>query len=99
MVSKLGEGYYDNNELVPTGKEEKEQYFYFQDHLGSSTYITDLNGDIAQYTAYTPYGEPFVETRSVSPYKFIVIEISFKKKNLKALNYCLFMLILFKFAI
>jgi RHS repeat-associated protein len=70
LVSKLGEGYYENNELVSTGKEEKEQYFYFQDHLGSSTYITDLNGDIAQYSAYTPYGEMFREYRNVTPYRF-----------------------------
>ncbi len=70
LVSKLGEDYYENNELVPTGKEEKEQYFYFQDHLGSSTYITDLNGDIAQYTAYTPYGEMFREYNNVTPYRF-----------------------------
>ena len=70
LVSKLGEGYYDNNELVSTGKEEKEQYFYFQDHLGSSTYITNLNGEIAQYSAYTPYGEMFREYRNVTPYRF-----------------------------
>ncbi len=70
LVSKIGEDYYENNELVPTGKEEKEQYFYFQDHLGSSTYITDLNGDIAQYSAYTPYGEMFREYRNVTPYRF-----------------------------
>ena len=70
LVSKIGEDYYENNELVPTGKEEKKQYFYFQDHLGSSTYITDLNGDIAQYSAYTPYGEMFREYRNVTPYRF-----------------------------
>ena len=40
------------------------------DHLGSSTYITDQNGDIAQYAAYTPYGELFREYRNVTPYKF-----------------------------
>ena len=70
LVSKIGEDYYENNELVPTGKEEKKQYFYFQDHLGSSTYITDLNGEIAQYSAYTPYGEMFREYRNVTPYRF-----------------------------
>ena len=81
-----------------SGEEEKDLYFFHTDHLGSTTYLTGRE-EVEQYIAYTPYGEPFVETRSVSPYKFIVIEISFKKKNLKALNYCLFMLILFKFAI
>ena len=70
LVSKIGEDYYENNELVPTGKEEKKQYFYFQDHLGSNTYITDLNGDIAQYSAYTPYGEMFREYRNITPYRF-----------------------------
>ena len=44
-------------------------YFFHTDHLGSTTYLTGRE-EVEQYIAYTPYGEPFVETRSVSPYKF-----------------------------
>ena len=70
MVSKIGEGVYQDSAYVSYGEEEKDQYFYFQDHLGSSTYITTLNGEVAQYAAYTPYGELFREYRNVTPYKF-----------------------------
>ena len=70
LVSKIGEGVYKDSAYVSYGEEEKDQYFYFQDHLGSSTYITTLNGEVAQYAAYTPYGELFREYRNVTPYKF-----------------------------
>ena len=52
-----------------SGEEEKDLYFFHTDHLGSTTYLTGRE-EVEQYIAYTPYGEPFVETRSVSPYKF-----------------------------
>ena len=70
LVSKIGEGVYENENYTSYGDEEKDQYFYYQDHLGSSTYITDINGGIAQYSAYTPYGEMFREYRNVTPYRF-----------------------------
>lgn len=70
LVSKIGESVYENESYISYGDKEKKQYFYFQDHLGSSTYITDLNGDIAQYTAYTPYGEMFREYNNVTPFRF-----------------------------
>ena len=70
LVSKIGESVYENESYISYGDKEKDQYFYFQDHLGSSTYITDLNGKIAQYSAYTPYGEMFREYRNVTPYRF-----------------------------
>ncbi len=49
---------------------EPDLYYYHTDHLGSTTFITDRNGDVAQYLAYTPYGETFIEERDVTPYKF-----------------------------
>ena len=45
-------------------------YFYFADHLGSTTHLTDRGGKVVQYAAYTPYGSLFREYRSVQPYKF-----------------------------
>ena len=70
LVSKIGEEVYKDSTYISYGEEEKDQYFYFQDHLGSSTYITTLTGEVAQYAAYTPYGELFREYRNVTPYKF-----------------------------
>ena len=70
LVSKIGESVYADSAYVSYGDQEKDQYFYFQDHLGSSTYITDINAEVAQYAAYTPYGELFREYRNVIPYKF-----------------------------
>ena len=44
-------------------------YFFHTIHIGSTTYLTSRE-DIAQYAAYTPYGELFREYRNVTPYKF-----------------------------
>ena len=51
----------------------EETFFYHSDHLGSTSYITDQDGNITQYTAYLPYGELLVDEHSSSedlPYKF-----------------------------
>ena len=37
--------------------EEEYQFYYTNDHLGSSTYITNKEGQITQTLAYLPYGE------------------------------------------
>ena len=52
---------------------EEETFYYHSDHLGSTSYITDQDGNITQYTAYLPYGELLVDEHSSSedlPYKF-----------------------------
>ena len=61
--------YYAGSERI-VSKTADDAYFYFTDHLGSTTHITDRSGDVAQYAAYTPYGSLFREYRSVQPYKF-----------------------------
>ncbi|MEE3485472.1 MAG: hypothetical protein VZQ98_14270 [Bacteroidales bacterium] len=38
--------------------------FYHPDHLGSTTVVTDLDGEVTQNVAYIPYGEVFVEQRN-----------------------------------
>ncbi|HLP04617.1 MAG TPA: RHS repeat-associated core domain-containing protein [Paludibacter sp.] len=38
-------------------------YFYHNDHLGSSSLITDANGDIVQHIEYVPYGGTFIDER------------------------------------
>ena len=53
--------------------EPEETFFYHSDHLGSTSYITDKDGNITQYDAYLPYGELLVDEHSSSedlPYKF-----------------------------
>ena len=52
---------------------EKMQFFYHPDHLGSSSYITNLDGEVAQHIEYVPFGEVFIEERNNTwntPYLF-----------------------------
>ena len=43
---------------------EKLQFYYHSDHLGSTSLITDLEGEVAQHVQYTPWGEVFIEERN-----------------------------------
>ena len=59
--------------VADNSSEPEETFYYHSDHLGSTSYITDGNGNITQYDAYLPYGELLVEEHSSSeemPYKF-----------------------------
>ena len=52
---------------------EKMQFYYHPDHLGSSSYITNLNGEVVQHIEYVPFGEVFIEERNNiwnTPYLF-----------------------------
>lgn len=50
---------------------EKMQFYYYPDHLGSSSYITNLDGEVLQHIEYVPYGEVFIDelelTRKSAP--------------------------------
>ena len=51
----------------------KMQFYYHPDHLGSSSYITNLDGEVVQHIEYVPFGEVFVEERNNiwnTPYLF-----------------------------
>ena len=65
-----GAGYgYSNAE----GLEENDIYFYHSDHLGSTSYITDKDGNATQFVSYKPYGEALVDEHATSfesPWKF-----------------------------
>ncbi|SIS70774.1 SpvB/TcaC N-terminal domain-containing protein [Chryseobacterium gambrini] len=54
--------------------EEKEIYWFHPDHLGSSSFITGLDGEVTQNMEYFPSGEIFVENHMNdglnSQYKF-----------------------------
>ena len=48
-------------------------FFYHPDHLGSSSYITDVNGEVTQHIEYFAFGETFLEEHSNTdrtPYLF-----------------------------
>lgn len=54
--------------------QEKNVYWYHPDHLGSSSFITGLDGEVTQNIEYFPSGEVFVENHKNdklnSQYKF-----------------------------
>ncbi|PZR20391.1 MAG: hypothetical protein DI539_10955 [Flavobacterium psychrophilum] len=50
-------------------------YFYHPDHLGTSTFLTDINGELYQFFINLPFGETMAEQHSLTadyatPYKF-----------------------------
>jgi RHS repeat-associated protein len=54
------------------------QYYYHSDHLGSSSLITNLDGEIVQHIEYVPFGEVFIEERNNTwntPYLFNTKEL------------------------
>ncbi len=38
-------------------------YFYHSDHLGSTSLITDISGEIVQHVEYVPFGGTFIDER------------------------------------
>ena len=45
--------------------DEPEVYFYHSDHLGGASWITDHDGNPVQHLQYLPYGEPYVDQRTI----------------------------------
>jgi RHS repeat-associated protein len=67
---QLRAGTNDNPELY--------QYYYHSDHLGSTSLITNLDGEIVQHVEYVPFGEVFIEERNNTwntPYLFNAKEL------------------------
>ena len=54
----------EKDSTMDSKAEEKLIFFYHPDHLGSTSYVTDADGNIAQHIEYIPYGEVFVEERN-----------------------------------
>lgn len=66
-LSSLAQGFKPNDDY------EKMQFYYHPDHLGSSNYITNLDGEVVQHIEYVPFGEVFIEERNNTwntPYLF-----------------------------
>ena len=65
-----GAGYGYSNGMQ---QQERDVFFYHSDHLGSTSYITDRNGNATQFVSYKPYGESLVDEHATSfemPWKF-----------------------------
>jgi RHS repeat-associated protein len=57
---------------------EKDLYFFHADHLGSSHYITDTQGQLFEHLEYFPFGETWVEESTNTqrtPYLFTGMEL------------------------
>jgi RHS repeat-associated protein len=58
----------------PTRNDREEEIFYYHsDHLGSTSYVTDITGMPSQHLDYLPFGEVLLEEKTqswVTPYKF-----------------------------
>ena len=62
----------------PNEEYEKMQFYYHPDYLGSSSYITNLDGEVSQHIEYVPFGEVFIEERNNmwnTPYLFNAKEL------------------------
>ena len=70
MVAKVCEGNAETPAKPdPRGNEpntdyENLQFFFHSDHLGSTSYITDLSGEVSQHVEYFPYGGIMTEERN-----------------------------------
>lgn len=56
----------EKDSTMDSEEPENLVFFYHPDHLGSTSYVTDADGNIAQHVEYIPYGEVFVEERNHS---------------------------------
>jgi RHS repeat-associated protein len=54
--------------LIKRDDTEHDLYFYHGDHLGSSSYNTDINGDATQHLEYLPFGEDFIHEQNATSY-------------------------------
>ncbi len=71
--SQLRDGVQISNRVAETEDPELYQYYDHADHLGSSSYITNLDGEVVQHVEYVPFGEVFIEERNNTwntPYLF-----------------------------
>jgi RHS repeat-associated protein len=75
IVSKLSHFYDMSGDL---NYEKKNVYFYHPDHLGSTTFVSDSEGNEYEHLEYTPYGETWSEevtNPNIITYKFTSKEL------------------------
>jgi len=69
---------YETSDTQDGENPERLMYFYHSDHLGSSSLITNFDGEVTQHIEYIPYGEVFIEERNNvwnTPYLFNAKEL------------------------
>ena len=72
VLPSLAQGFKENDDYG------KMQFYYHPDHLGSSSYITNLDGEVAHHIEYVPFSEVFIEERNNTwntPYLFNAKEL------------------------
>ncbi len=61
--------------------------YYYGDHLGSSSYIKDVNGDATQPMEYLPFGEDFISDQNATsyytPYTFSAKERDLERRSIR----------------
>ena len=65
-----GAGYGYSNGM---SQQERDVFYCHSDHLGSTSYITDNDGNATQFVSYKPYGEALLDEHYTSyeqPWKF-----------------------------
>ena len=50
----------------PNDDYEKMLFYYHPDHLSSSSYITNLDGEISQHIEFVPFAEVFIKERNIT---------------------------------
>ena len=73
MAANIAKAKAVNGNFKENDDYEKMQFYYHPDHLGSSSYITNLDGEVVQHIEYVPFGEVFIEERNNiwnTPYLF-----------------------------
>lgn len=69
---EAGYGYVSDNE------EENDIFFFHTDHLGSTAYMTNKDGETCQFISYMPYGEAIIDEHNTdyeNPFKFTGMEL------------------------
>ncbi len=78
---EIGAGYgYQDAEAKP----ETDIFYYHSDHLGSTSYITDNEGNATQFVCYMPYGETLVDEHTTAPDPAYLTAYKFNGKEMDA---------------
>ena len=52
--------------FVTDHQQENDHFYFHSDHLGSTSYLTDNDGNVSQFVCYIPYGETLVDEHITS---------------------------------
>ncbi|MDH5232823.1 MAG: hypothetical protein OEY38_22430, partial [Gammaproteobacteria bacterium] len=72
------DGTLNDSQIIVIGPTDDQLYFFHPDHLGSTSYVTDEDGDIHEHVEYFPFGETWYQeggNNKVTPYLFTSKEL------------------------